>query len=93
MNTIIERNVKIGTNVVIGAGSVVTKDCESNSVYAGVPAKRLMSINEFFEKRCVMQKSEAKELAKNIMIVFTNDRIQMFFMSTLCYLKQVRVFF
>lgn len=64
MNTIIERNVKIGTNVVIGAGSVVTKDCESNSVYAGVPAKRLMSINEFFEKRCVKQKSEAKELAK-----------------------------
>ena len=41
MNTIIERNVKIGDNVVIGAGSVVTKDCESNGVYAGVPAKKL----------------------------------------------------
>lgn len=27
MNAIIERNVKIGNNVIIGAGSVVTKDC------------------------------------------------------------------
>lgn len=63
MNTIIERNVKIGNNVVIGAGSVITKDCESDSVYAGVPARRLMSINEFFEKRQDKQKAEAKELA------------------------------
>lgn len=46
MNTIIERNVKIGDNVVVGAGSLVIKDCESDSVYAGVPARRLMSIND-----------------------------------------------
>ena len=39
MNTIIEKNVKIGNNVVIGAGSVVVKDCESDSVYAGVKLK------------------------------------------------------
>ena len=64
MNTIIERNVKIGDNVVVGAGSLVTKDCESDSVYAGVPARRLMSINEFFDKRYAKQKVEAKELAR-----------------------------
>lgn len=64
MNTIIERNVKIGNNVVIGAGSVVAKDCESDSVYAGVPARRLMSINEFFEKRQAKQRAEARELAQ-----------------------------
>lgn len=64
MNTIIERNVKIGDNVVIGAGSIVTKDCESNGVYAGVPAKKLMSINEYFAKRLVKQKEEAKKLAQ-----------------------------
>lgn len=63
MNTIIERNVKIGANVVIGAGSVVTKDCDSNSVYAGIPAKKIMSIDEYFNKRCTKQKEEAKELA------------------------------
>ena len=56
MNTIIERNVKIGDNVVVGAGSLVIKDCKSDSVYAGVPARRLMSINEFFEKRLAKQK-------------------------------------
>ena len=64
MNTIIERNVKIGDNVVVGAGSVVTKDCESDSVYAGVPARKLMSIKEFFDKRYAKQKVEAKELAQ-----------------------------
>lgn len=63
MNTIIERNVKIGNNVVIGAGSVVTKDCEPNSVYAGAPAKRIMNIDDFFEKRRKKQLEEAKLLA------------------------------
>lgn len=64
MNAIIERNVKIGNNVVIGAGSIVTKDCEENSVYAGVPAKRIMSIDEFLMKRRDKQLDEAKLLAQ-----------------------------
>ncbi|MCC3648456.1 acetyltransferase [Cytobacillus oceanisediminis] len=34
----------IGENTTIGAGSVVIKDVDKNSVYAGVPAKRLRSI-------------------------------------------------
>lgn len=64
MNAIIERNVKIGNNVVIGAGSIVTKDCEENNVYAGVPAKRIMSIDEFLIKRRDKQLDEAKLLAQ-----------------------------
>lgn len=63
MNAIITRGVKIGDNVVIGAGSVVTKDCPSNGVYAGNPAKRIMSIEEFYLKREKMQFAEAKEIA------------------------------
>ena len=35
---------------IIGAGSVVTKNVESNSVYCGVPAKKLYSIEEYFQK-------------------------------------------
>lgn len=31
----------IGENTLVGSGSVVTKDCEPNAVYAGVPAKRI----------------------------------------------------
>lgn len=56
--------VEIGDNVVIGAGSIVTKDCEENSVYAGVPAKRIMNIDEFLMKRRDKQLDEAKLLAR-----------------------------
>lgn len=63
MNAIITRGVTIGDNVIIGAGSVVAKNCESNSVYAGVPAKRIMSIEEFYEKRKAAQFHEAKDIA------------------------------
>ena len=63
MNAIVTCRVKIGDNVIIGAGSVVTRDCESNSVYAGVPAKRIMSIEEFYQKRKDAQFEEAKAIA------------------------------
>jgi acetyltransferase-like isoleucine patch superfamily enzyme len=36
--------VKIGDNVVVGAGSVVTKDVPANSVAVGVPAKVIKSL-------------------------------------------------
>lgn len=40
-NSYICPGVRIGNNVVIGANSVVTKDLDSNGVYAGTPAKRI----------------------------------------------------
>ena len=51
LKTTISNNVKVGStstilpinieeNVVIGAGSVVTKNCKKNSVYLGNPAKK-----------------------------------------------------
>ncbi len=43
------KDVEVGENVVIGAGAVVTKDCQPNSVYAGVPARRIKSIDEYYE--------------------------------------------
>ena len=63
MNAIITRNVQIGDNVIIGAGSVVTKDCEENSVYAGNPARKIMTINDYYNKRIQAQAEEAKILA------------------------------
>lgn len=62
MNAIITRNVCIGDNVIIGAGSIVTKDCASNGVYAGNPAKFIMSLDEYTNKRAKLQVKEAKEL-------------------------------
>ena len=63
MNSVITRGVKIGDNVVIGAGSVVTKDCPSGGVYAGNPARRIMSIEEYYRKREALQFAEAREIA------------------------------
>ena len=63
MNAIITRGVTVGDNVVIGAGSVVVKNCESNSVYAGNPARRIMSIEEYRAKREALQFQEAKNIA------------------------------
>lgn len=43
-NVVILPGVTIGNNVVIGAGAVVTKDIEDNSVVAGIPAKKIKTI-------------------------------------------------
>lgn len=40
----------IGDNVIIGAGSVVTKNIPSDSVAAGVPARVICSLDEYYEK-------------------------------------------
>lgn len=37
--------VNIGNSTIVGAGSVVTKDLESNSIYGGVPAKFIKKRN------------------------------------------------
>ena len=48
--TTILRGVTVGENTVIGACSLVNHSCEPNSVYAGVPARRICSIEEWGEK-------------------------------------------
>lgn len=47
--TILQGSI-IGDNVIIGAGSLVKGELQSNSVYAGVPAKYICSIAEYVEK-------------------------------------------
>lgn len=42
--------VTIGPNSIIGACSLVRKDVEPNSVYAGIPARRICSLEEYAEK-------------------------------------------
>ena len=55
--SIILPNVSIGDRVVIGAGSVVTKDIPSNSVAAGNPC-RIIGTYDDYEQKC-------RELFKN----------------------------
>ena len=39
--TVLNSNVRIGSDVVIGAMSLVTKDCLDKGVYCGIPAKKI----------------------------------------------------
>lgn len=48
--TTILKNVTIGQNTIIGANSLVNKNCEGNSVYAGVPAKKICTIDEWAQR-------------------------------------------
>lgn len=45
-NAIILPGVRIGEGVIIGAGSVVTKNCEANCIYAGNPAKKIRILGQ-----------------------------------------------
>ncbi len=64
VNTVITRGVTVGDNVIIGAGSVVTKDCPSGGVYAGNPARLIMTVQEYKEKRKALQFEEARVMAR-----------------------------
>lgn len=63
--SIILPNVRIGNKVIVGAGSVVTKDIPDNSVAAGNPARVVGTFNEYMKKN-----KEEMENAK----VFDLDR-------------------
>lgn len=49
-NVTILPNITIGKNCLISAGAVVTKDIPDNSIAAGVPAKVIGNMDDFFPK-------------------------------------------
>lgn len=54
----------IGSNSIIGAGSIVSGKLEGNAVYAGNPARKIMSIEDYYEKRKKKQLAEAVNYVK-----------------------------
>ena len=54
----------IGSNSIIGAGSIVSGNLEGNAVYAGNPARKIMSIEDYYEKRKKKQLEEAMHYVK-----------------------------
>ena len=51
MNATIMPGVKIGKNSIIGFGAIVTKNVEPNTVVAGIPARKIETIQEYYEKK------------------------------------------
>ena len=49
-NTLILGGVKIGNKVIIGCGSIITKDIPDNSVVVGVPGRVIKTADEYLEK-------------------------------------------
>lgn len=70
MNATILKGINIGKNVIIGANSLVNKDVPDNVVIAGNPAKVIMTIEEYYEKRKKQQLGEAISLAKEYYKVY-----------------------
>lgn len=50
-NSTVLPGVTIGNGSIIGANSLVSHDVPENCVYAGNPAKKLMTTEEYYEKR------------------------------------------
>ena len=63
-NTTILPGVDIGPNSIVGAASVVTKNVEPDSVYAGSPAKKICTLSEYAEK-CLNQTPDYDKDAYN----------------------------
>lgn len=63
MNSIILMGAKIGDNVIIGAGSVVSGNIPSNCVVAGNPAKVIRTLDKHYKIRKEKYINEAKENA------------------------------
>ena len=78
-NVVIGRNVtmlkgsSIGNNCIVALGSVITKSIPDNSVVAGIPAKVICSIDEYYQKRKSKQIDEALEYGCSIIKRFSRQ--------------------
>lgn len=58
-DAIILKDTYIGDNVIIGAGAVVKGNIPSNTVWAGVPARQICTLDELYKRRQQTRLSDA----------------------------------
>ena len=66
VNTVILKGTTIEDHVIIGAGSIVSGHLEAESVYGGVPCRKLMTLEAYYEKRRSKAKEEYLEIMKRM---------------------------
>lgn len=79
--TIIMPGVEIGPNSVIGAGSIVTKNVQPETVVAGTPIRKIYTLEEYAsksKKECFSYNHEnyKKNKREELMKVFSNDTVR-----------------
>lgn len=77
--SIIMPNVTIGDNVIIGAGSIVTKNIENNCVVAGIPAKKISTIEDYYNKNknsFVETKQLDSKRKKEYIIKYVDNKVE-----------------
>jgi acetyltransferase-like isoleucine patch superfamily enzyme len=82
-------DTRIGSNTIIGTGSVVTKDIPDNSVFAGNPARFICTFDEYVEKikastleypwHNLLKKNETHIYDEELEIRLRQERIKYFF--------------
>lgn len=72
--SIVLPGVTIGDKVIVGAGSVVTKSLEGNGVYAGSPARRICSYEEYIERNRDLMKRAPVFDASYVIDVCTDEQ-------------------
>lgn len=50
VETMIMPGITINNNVIVGARSIVTKDVEENSVIVGIPARKIKTVDQYYEE-------------------------------------------
>ena len=65
-HVMILKGVTIGDNCFVGANSVVSKDIPANSIAVGSPAKVVMSLEDYYQKRLNSCEEEAFDYARSI---------------------------